>query len=220
MFNHVHGHSHISGFLRNYMCKTIFLAGKTQRVVSFVRWEKSPLDRLQVVKPCSPSNTKRFRTTTPKPEFKTDSTKIQQFFQYKHPDFSRLRRIFWMFGCCRRVTAQSGERWHTLSQRWKASFHAQGLGIANVHFPMLKMNRNESQYGSPIVSRFLQIDSQSAVYWFRFMHMCWWTCLLGLGKVDSVVLQNLCLHHTHVGSHFGEGYGDFCLSYHILVDFL
>ena len=69
-----------------------------------------------------------------------------------------------MFGCCRRVTAQSGERWHTLSQRWKASFHAQGLGIANVHFPTLKMNRNESQYGSPIVSRFLQIDSQSAVY--------------------------------------------------------
>jgi len=90
--------------------------------------------------------------------------KFNNFVQYKHPDFSRLRRIFWMFGCCRRVTAQSGERWHTLSQRWKASFHAQGLGIANVHFPMLKMNRNESQYGSPIVSRFLQIDSQSAVY--------------------------------------------------------
>lgn len=52
----------------------------------------------------------------------------------------------------------------TLPQKCKASFNAQGLRIAHVHFPMFKMNWNESQCGSTIISRFFQVDSQFAVY--------------------------------------------------------
>ena len=154
MFNHVHGHSHISGFLRNYMCKTIFLAGK-HNACELCWTGKIATWPGQVVKPCSPSSL-TFQNNNPKTRqnwLHKNSTIISTNTLIFHLCYW-LRRIFWMFGCCRRVTAQSGERWYTLSQRWKASFHAQGLGIANVHFPMLKMNRNESQYGSPIVSRF------------------------------------------------------------------
>lgn len=72
MFNHVHGHSHISGFLRIYMCKTIFLAGKYNGCelcsTGMSHLTGSSGEALQPIFPEDESNTKRFRTTTPKPD--------------------------------------------------------------------------------------------------------------------------------------------------------
>ena len=103
MFNHVHGHSHISGFLRNYMCKTIFLAGK-HNACELCWTGKIATWPGQVVKPCSPSSL-TFQNNNPKTRqnwLHKNSTIISTNTLIFHLCYW-LRRIFWMFGCCRRV---------------------------------------------------------------------------------------------------------------------